>query len=690
MPSTADLRRDGNHLLAQGSLYLRQHAHNPVDWYPWGDEALARARQEDRPIFLSIGYSACHWCHVMEHETFEHDDVAAYLNEHFVAIKVDREERPDLDAAYMGAVQAMTGSGGWPLSVFLSPSLKPFFGTTYLPGDAFLGLLRQVTEAFTTRRADLEEQAARVASSLAAWESGHAGPPLAAADLQAAAARALAQVDPRWGGVGQHVKFPMVPLWDWLLHDFRKSGDEALSTAIRLTLDHLASGGIRDVVGGGFHRYAVERTWTVPHFEKMLYDNAGLARLFVEASVALREPAWAVVARDTLDFMLRELQDPRGGFFASIDADSPGGEGAFYTWTPAEIAEAVGAADGPLLAELLGVTEGGNFEGRSVPTRRADLPAVARAHGRRAADAAGLVERHRADLQTFRARRPAPVVDRKVVTSWNGLAIATLAEAGAVLGEPRYLAAAEAAARFVWATHVRPDGDLAHVSYDEVAVGLGPLEDFAHLALAMLELHRATGDARWHGHALQLVDGARSRFARPGGGFYETSEHADNPLGRRSEFFDNPTLSGTGAMLRALVRVAGLEGRPDGLDEVDRALQSMSGLAVRAGIEMPGVLDAALLRLGPFPTVVIAGNPGDAATRALVRAFHQLDPRAASLLTVPPDGASPPEIAALPILDGKTALHGRPTAWVCPRGRCLAPTSSPDDLAQLLLDGRAR
>jgi len=422
----------GNRLAAEASLYLRQHAQNPVDWHPWGEEALERARREDKPIFLSIGYSSCHWCHVMEHEVFEDDGVAAVLNAKFVCIKVDREERPDIDAAYMDALQAMTGSGGWPMSLFLTPGLEPFYGGTYIPRDGFLQLIERIDLVFREKRDELQGSAAEVSAAVNRRPPGGQGEPPDAEALTAAARKALAGVDPAWGGFGGRQKFPTPPRWRFLLHHYRKTGDEDAARALRLTLDRMADGGIRDQIGGGFHRYAVEPTWLVPHFEIMLYDNAQLASLYLEASAALDEPRYRETALDVLDFLAREMRDPAGGFHASFDADSEGGEGRFYVWTPGEIEQIAGAADGPALAAVLGVTEEGNFEGRSIPTRRADIEDVARRFGRDPGELGGLFAEHREALRERRGRRSPPALDPKIVTAWNGLAIGAFAAAHAV------------------------------------------------------------------------------------------------------------------------------------------------------------------------------------------------------------------------------------------------------------------
>jgi len=363
-----DIRREGNRLKNESSLYLQQHAHNPLDWYPWVAEALTKAKTEDKPIFLSIGYSSCHWCHVMEQEVFEQDDVAAFMNQHFVCIKVDREERPDLDSVYMDAVQAITGRGGWPLSVFLTPDLKPFFGGTYFPHDAFLELVGKIHSVFHERRADVEEQAAQVMARAAALphligvpQTGKATA-VTAEIIEAAAKQADANYDVKWGGFRSQQKFPTPVRWQFLLHHYRKTGNRRYANLVQLTLEKMASGGIQDHVGGGFHRYTVDDKWIVPHFEKMLYDNAQLASLYLEAGALMGRQDFRNIGLDILDFLIREMSGQEGAFYSSFDADSGGEEGTYYVWTPDELTLATNADDGPILAELLGVSPAGNFE----------------------------------------------------------------------------------------------------------------------------------------------------------------------------------------------------------------------------------------------------------------------------------------------------------------------------------------
>jgi hypothetical protein len=685
------IRRRGNRLADARSLYLRQHGHNPVDWYPWGPEALRRARELDRPIFLSIGYSACHWCHVMEREVFEHDAVAAVLNAHFVPIKIDREERPDLDAAYMEAVLAMTGSGGWPMSVFATPAGKPFFGGTYYPKAQFLSLLERVQQAYRDERHRIEQVGDRLRAHIAGGIDPGPSGRLDPSWFERLIADAVKTADRQWGGVRGRMKFPMPVRWRFLLHLLRKTGDRELETLLATTLDQMASGGLQDHVGGGFHRYAVDPQWVVPHFEKMLYDNAQLAGLYLEAAAVFDEPRYGAVARGTLDFMLDEMRRPGGGFAASLDADSDGREGAFYVWTPEEIAAVVGSEDGPAMAAMLGVEPGGNFEqGRSVVTRRADTDALAARFGRDADALRGLFDRHREALVRARAERPRPGLDTKVVTAWNGLAIAALARGAQALGEPRYLEAADQAAAALLDVHRRADGGLYRVSNAGAAEHPAVLEDYALLAGGLLALVQAGGREALLDEAVALIDYARRHFADPRGAFAMTEAGSDNPLGRQIEIADGVMPSSNGAMLGAQLEAAALTGRDDLRRAVQDQLDSYAGLLAKAGLEMAAWSDAALLSAGPFYDVVVAGEPGAADTRALVEAFGALHPAHAVLMQVPAGGVAAETGERLPALAGKRAEAGRATAYVCRAGACRRPTGEPDELRRQVMEGWLR
>lgn len=686
----AQVRRAGNRLAGERSLYLRQHGHNPVDWFPWGQDALDRARELDRPIFLSVGYSSCHWCHVMEREVFEHDDVAAVLNAHFVPIKVDREDRPDLDAVYMEAVVAMTGSGGWPMSVFLTPAGKPFFGGTYFPKEQFMLLLERVRQAYRDERSKLEQAGERLRDHIAAGIDPGPGGELGGQLFEQAAARAVQTADRHWGGIRGQMKFPMPVRWRFLLHLLRKTDDRELDVLLRTTLDHMASGGLQDQLGGGFHRYSVDPHWVVPHFEKMLYDNAQLVGLYLEAAAVFDRARYAEVARATLDFMLAEMQLPTGGFAASLDADSDGREGAYYVWTPEQLAAVVGDQDGPVLAALLGVDAGGNFDGASVLTRRADLGALAQRFESEPDELAGLLDRHRQALLRARAQRPRPALDEKVVTAWNGLAIAALAHGARVLGEPRYLAAARSAADFLLREHRRQDGGLYRVSNGGQAEHAAVLDDYALLAQGLLALYQAGGGDDAQSAALDLIAYARTRFAHPQAGYYLSEQGSPAPLGRQREIADGVQPSGNAALLGVQLEAAALTGREAWREDVRSQLESFSGLLARAGLEMAAWSDVVLKLDGPFYDVVVAGDASARDTEALLAVIDALQPPHAVLARVPASGADAAALERAPALAGKTAISGSATAYVCRAGACERPTGEPEQLRRQVMEGWKR
>lgn len=693
--SPAEVRQHGNHLLGEASLYLRQHDHNPLDWYPWTEEALARARAEDKPIFLSIGYSSCHWCHVMEHEVFDHDDVAEFMNRYFICIKVDREERPDLDSVYMGAVQTMTGRGGWPLSVFLTPERQPFFGGTYYPHDQFLSLAQKIREVYlehtdeiTTQAAQLARHVTQVPAVPASEGQGAMEQTVTAEVIAAAAAQAPVNFDRKWGGFSGEQKFPTPVRWQFLLHHYRKTGDRQYMGLVRKTLEAMASGGIYDHVGGGFHRYTVEKTWLIPHFEKMLYDNAQLASLYLEAGVVLERTDFLAVGKDALDFLIREMSDQEGAFYSSFDADSGGEEGSYYVWTPDELTLASNADDGPVLARILGVDAGGNFEGgKSVLTRRADLEQIAAEFERNSGEVNNLFQQHRQALREYRDERPRPRLDRKIITSWNGLVISALAQGHAVTRDDRYREAAERAAAYLWRVHQRGDGRLYRSSSDGTAANEAILDDYAFLASGLLDLYQVTGDVAHLNRALALIDHARENFARPQGGYFMTAAGNEAPLGRKVDLFDSVIPSGNAVILQVLVRAAALTGKQEYRQEAEKTLSTFAPLVQRVGLEMACWVDAATKLQGPFYEVIVAGEETDTTTRDLTAAVLGILPAHAVLVRVPAAGPSAELAALLPPAAGKQANEGQAVAYVCEYGACKEPTSDPVRLRQQLLEG---
>jgi uncharacterized protein YyaL (SSP411 family) len=692
-PSPAEIRRQGNRLKDEPSLYLRQHAHNPIDWYPWGDEALTRARHEDRPIFLSIGYSSCHWCHVMEHEVFEQDDVARFMNAHFVNIKVDREERPDLDAVYMEAVQMMTGRGGWPMSVFLTPDLNPFFGGTYFPRVQFLSLTSQIVEIFRERRDELEAQATELAAGIAGQElmEPGEGAGLEPGRIAAAVDAARRSYDKVYGGFSQSQKFPTPVKWRFLLHEYRRQGDSQLGDMILTSCRAMARGGLYDHVGGGFHRYTVDSRWTVPHFEKMLYDNGQLAGLMLEAGVVFEDQGLLDTGLDVLDFLLRDMRAAEGGIFASFDADSGGQEGTYYVWDQEEIREVAGPGDGPVLAEVLGVSPEGNFEGtgKSVLTRRADLERIAAEHGLGGEDVAGLFARHRPALRETRRRRTPPGLDRKIVTSWNGLAVAALAQGYAVTGLEKYLAGARDAADFLLRAHWREDGSVWRTSSDGRFTGDGVLDDYSFLAHGLLELYQVSGESRYLASARDLVEFALDHFSREEGGFYLSHAEVAAPLGRRIDWFDSVEPSGQSMLLVVLAQLGALTGHLRYHDRARGELDRLSDLLGRAHMEMAWWFDAARRVLGPSRDVVIVGSdPAD--PDGLARRLMERLPAGAVVSLIPAAPVDPALAALAPALKDKPLRDGKPTAYVCEQGSCQAPTTDAGQMLQQVFLGWER
>ena len=652
-----------NRLAGATSPYLLQHQDNPVDWYEWGPEALERARAEDRPILLSIGYAACHWCHVMERESFENREIAALMNEHYVCIKVDREERPDLDAIYMDAVQAMTGQGGWPMTVFLTPELEPFHAGTYFPPvdrhglPGFPRLLATIAELWRSQRGELLAQGRKVAGFLQRNSSlGASADPLTE-DVLKGGVRALGQgFDPRWGGFSPAPKFPQPMTVELLLRGHLRGYPDALDMAV-VTLDRMAAGGIYDQLGGGFHRYSTDERWLVPHFEKMLYDNAQLARLYLHAwQVTGREPYRRVVV-ETLDYLLREMQLPGGGFASSQDADSEGEEGRFFAWSWAEL-ERLGAAG------AYGSSPAGNWEGRNVLWLEGDLDAE-----RPAADV-------RQRLFEARSGRVHPATDDKVLAAWNGLAISALAEAGRVLGEARFVEAATRAAEFVLGSMRLPDGGLARSWREGRTSGPGFLDDHAGMAAACLALWETSFDPRHVEAALELGRLTVERFADPAGGFFQSAAGGERLLTRPKEVFDNAIPSGNSLAADVLQRLALLTGD----DELERAgvsaLRAVRELLARAPAAFGSALGALDLYLGPSRELAVVGGAAERAP-LLEAAWDGFRPRL--VLAAAEPGAAP-----VALLEGRDLVDGRAAAYVCERFSCRLPVTTPEELRSQL------
>ncbi len=678
-----------NRLAHESSPYLLQHKDNPVDWYPWGEEAFSRARAEDRPIFLSIGYSTCHWCHVMEHESFEKDAVADALNRDFVAIKVDREERPDVDDIYMQAVQMMTGQGGWPLSIFLTPDRKPFYGGTYFPPGprwgrpGFPQLLEAIATAWKDRRDELESSAAEMLAHLesGAPEAGAGGP--AAPDRVAGAVRVLAnQFDAAHGGFGGAPKFPPAMRLELLLRHWLRTADPEARAMSETTLAKMAAGGMYDQVGGGFHRYSVDARWLVPHFEKMLYDNAMLARVYVQAFRAFADPDHARVARETLDYLLREMTPAAGGFFAAQDADSGGEEGTFYVWNPRSLAEAVGAEAAPVVAARYGVTEAGNFEdGETVLSVVRDFPALAKEFGKPEPEIRKLLADARAKMYDARSRRVAPETDDKLLTDWSALAISAFALAARVLGEPRYEAAARRAADRILAT-CRRDGALLHRQKGADAGIPGFSTDYACLVEALLDLYEATFEPRYFSEAVRLQEALEERFADPRGGYFLSEKGHDGLILRPKESWDGATPSSNSVAAMNLLRLCAFTGEERYARRAGAIFAAFGGALERAAAAFPRLLCAIDFQAGPSREIVLAGTPGEPGFEAL-RAAVFASPRLNRVVAhAAGAGNVPAPLAGL--CEGRAARDGKAAAYVCSAFTCQAPITDPGTLRAAL------
>jgi uncharacterized protein YyaL (SSP411 family) len=684
------MRENANRLARESSPYLVQHAHNPVDWYPWGNEAFARARGEERPIFLSIGYSACHWCHVMERESFEDPTVAGILNEHFVAIKVDREERPDVDAVYMSAAQAMTGSGGWPLSVFLTPELKPFFAGTYFPPErrwgmaSFSEVLLAVADAWKHRRGELLDHAAALATQLAGAGARASNGGLHVDAMSEAALSSLAvRFDETWGGFDGAPKFPTPSRLFFLLH--RSERDSRARAMLARTLDGMAGGGMYDWLGGGFHRYSVDEKWLVPHFEKMLYDNALLARVYGEAGTRFRRHDWLNVARDTADYLLAEMRGPEGGFYSSSDADSEGREGAYFTWTPVQVRDALPKDQADLVIALCGLVETGNFEGTSSVLRpRRELAEVAAGLGRAPALVAEQFVTARRALRAARDRRVPPAVDDKRVAGWNGMAAWALAYLGAALPEPRYLEAAQGATRFLLQQRSR-DGRLARSWRNGVTSGAETLEDVAWTSAALVELYQADGDVAWLTAAKSLLAARLANYQDEDGALFDAPDDAPLLFIRPRAPFDQATPAPAGVLAQALLDLAALTEDDDLRAAADRALAADAATLARAPEACATLLDAAASAARPPQTLVIVGDPERLQTRRLLEVARRARPAACTLAVSPLVPVPPEVVGVVPIFAAREHLDGGAAlAYWCEGGRCLLPTGDPDQLEQAL------
>jgi hypothetical protein len=663
-----------NRLTNETSPYLLQHADNPVDWYPWGEEALALARAEDKPILLSVGYAACHWCHVMEHESFEDEQTAALMNERFVCVKVDREERPDVDGLYMEAVVSLTGSGGWPMTVFLTPGGCPFWGGTYFPPEPRFGMpsfrqvLLAIDEAYRARRGDLERQANELVGTIRRTsERRPSTDPLTSGLLTGAVSALRAQFDPVHGGFGGAPKFPPASTLEFLLRMHHRTGDEGALEMVRLTLDKMAAGGMYDQLGGGFHRYAVDAIWLVPHFEKMLYDNALLASAYLHAWVVTGEERYRRVVEETLDYLVRDLRLPEGGFASAQDADTAGEEGLTYVWALDQLHRLLEPDEAELVIRRYGVTARGNFEGATILSLVDDV-----------GDDDGKLDLARAKLLVARMRRPQPLRDDKALAGWNGLALAAFAEAGRRLDRADYVDVAEALARFLLETLSDERGRLRRSYREGVAKIDAYLEDYANVANGLLELYVATAELRWLEEARRLAGLAVELFGDPEyGGFFVDPAEGERLVARRKELDDHPTPSGNSMLAFVLLRLARLYGDEELAGRAVAVFRLARSLLERAPGAVGHLLCALDLHFSPPREIALIGE-SDPLRHVALGAF---EPNTVFAFA---RGADDPAAKRVPLLEGKGLVEGRPAAYVCESFACRAPVTSPEELRAAL------
>ena len=700
-----------NHLIHESSPYLLMHAHNPVNWYPWGPEAFELAKRENKPIFLSVGYSTCHWCHVMEHESFTNPEIAQLMNEHFVNIKVDREERPDVDSVYMTFVQATTGSGGWPMSVFLTPDLKPFFGGTYWPPTdrygrpGFSTVLTRVAETWTKDRARLEQSATDVVEQLE--KAVNAPTPENAHITDATLSRAYQQIrsgyDSANGGFGGAPKFPRPVVFNFLLRYYARTGDQAALQMTLHTLHAMADGGIHDHLGGGFHRYSVDAAWHVPHFEKMLYDQAQLAIAYLQAYQITHDPFYSDTVRDILNYVLRDMHSAHGGFFSAEDADSQiekgspeHGEGAFYVWTESQIDGVLGRDSAGVFDYYYDVKPGGNvapqndqqgeFTGKNILQAAWSVEETAKHFGKPPAEIQSLLAEARKKLLAARDQRPRPPLDDKVLTAWNGLMISAFARAGQVLGDPAYLKAAAGAADFIQSKlYDGQDGTLKR-RYRAGDVGInGFLGDYTDLIQGLLDLYEASfrvPDLAWAIRLQETQD--RLFWDDKGGGYFQTPPNDSSILVRMRDAYDGAEPSANSIAAMNLLRLAEMANRPPWRDQAHKVFLAFSRQIEQSPETLPQMVSAIDFALSKPRQVVIAGNPASPDTQAMLRVVNQRYlPNRVLFLVDGADGEQ--QLAAwLPFLQGMHPLDGRATAYVCEDYSCKLPTSDPGQVAQLL------
>ena len=681
--------RPYNHLVNEKSPYLLQHADNPVDWYPWGQEAFQKAKQEDKPVLLSIGYATCHWCHVMAHESFEDEEVAGILNEFFVSIKVDREERPDIDQIYMSVCQALTGQGGWPLTVFMTSEGKPFFAGTYFPKSGRMGmpgftdLLTRVSRLWQTNREGILRDSEKIRQAIQQEAgSGAPGSVLDQTVLRKAYGQFRKAFDPVWGGFGRAPKFPTPHHLTFLLRWSRRSQDPQAASMVEKTLESMRNGGMFDQIGFGFHRYSVDEKWLVPHFEKMLYDQALLAMAYTEAYQALGKVQFAKVAREIFTYVLRDMTSPEGGFYSAEDADSEGQEGLFYVWTPQQVQKHLGDTLGGLFCRFYGISPEGNFEeGRSIPHISETPQIVADREKMNLGQLEGALEEAREKLFRVREKRVHPLKDDKIITSWNGLMIAALAKGYQAVGDDRYAQAARKAADFILRQMRPAQGRLQRrFRHGDVAYP-GFLDDYAYLTWGLIELYEAVFEVRYLEEAVHLNQIMIELFwEEEKGGFYFSGRDNETLISRPRDLYDGAVPSGNSVAALNLLRLSRMTGNADLEKKADQLLQGFSGPVAEYPMAYTQFLIAVDFMLGPCREIVIAGDPGLEESREMI-AFVQQSFLPNKVLLLKPEGEAGQKLSTLsPFVEGMRPLNKRPTVYLCENYTCKAPLT---DLASL-------
>ena len=677
-----------NRLSRETSPYLLQHAHNPVDWYPWGDEAFEKAKSENKPILLSIGYSACHWCHVMEHESFENEKIAALMNELFVNIKVDREERPDLDEIYMNAVQMLTGRGGWPMTMFLTPDRKPFYGGTYFPPEdrqgmpGFPRILMGVSQAYRERPEDVQKSVSQILTALQRMaESQETSKNLSPAVVAAGAENIARAYDSDNGGLGQAPKFPNAGVYELFLRHYSHSKNERFLEMVIHTLTKMGQGGIYDHLGGGFHRYSVDAKWLVPHFEKMLYDNAQLVRIYANAYTISREPLFRSIVEETVGYLFREMLDPKGGFYSTQDADSEGEEGKFFVWTAEEINRVIGESEGEIFCRMYDVGEPGNFEGKSILHPILTIDQAGKLFRKEPRDIEAIVARAKEKLFAEREKRVKPFRDEKIITAWNGLMLSGLAEAIKLSENPAWIDAAARTVEFIFSDMVR-GGLLLHTHKDGQSKLLGYLDDYAFLAVGLLDLYEAVLDRTYLDRAIQLTDVLLREFwDERDGGFFFTGKSHEPLISRAKPVFDASIPSGNAMATQLLLRLHHLTGDDRYRTPAEKILRSYYDAMESQPFGFAHMLCVLDFYLQGAKEIVIVGNLAESGVKELIAQVNATYLPNKVLQLARPGTA----LAAIsPLLQGKSQVDGKPTAYVCQNFTCSPPVTSRNELQVLL------